>query len=77
MLDHRQGQRMLGSCETCGKGAIGPTNLRKHMHQEVALSSYEGGHWKQLVELSQVQMLVFSQPNKYIRANVMISDLVM
>ena len=43
MLDHRQGQRMLESCEMCGKGAIGPTNLRRHMHKEVVLSSYGGG----------------------------------
>ena len=76
MLDHRQGQRMLGGCETCGKGAIGPTNLRKHMHQEVALFIYDGA-LEATCRLSQVQMLVFSQPNKYIRANVMISNLVM
>ena len=36
------GAKMPESCEMCGKGAIGPTNLRKHMHQEVALSSYGG-----------------------------------
>ena len=42
MLDHRQGQRMLESCEMCRKGAIGPTNLGRHMHQEVVLPSYGG-----------------------------------
>ena len=36
------GAKMLESCEACGKGATGPTNLRKHMHQEVVLSSYGG-----------------------------------
>ena len=62
-------QRMLRGCEMCGEEAIGPTNLRRHMHQEGVLSSFSR------VEPSGI--VVSSQPNKYIRANVMISNLVM
>ena len=65
-LDHKQD---TGGCEMCEDEATEPTNLRKHRHQEGVPSSFFRG--------APSANSSISQPNKYIRASVIFSNLVM